>query len=225
MKGVLLCGGIGTRLRPLTNVTNKHLLPVYNRPMVEYPLRTLISMGCDDILVVTGGEHVGDFAAYLGDGLDYKVNLTYKVQREAGGIAQALACADGFIKSNEVFPVILGDNYFEYPPVINPNHPAIFVKDVPDAARFGVYKDGEIFEKPKDVERGLAVTGCYVYDYKVFKFIRGLKPSERGEVEITDVNNWCLRRYMEVFEYKGYWSDMGTFNSLLEVATLERGRK
>jgi len=219
MRGIILAGGQGTRLAPLTKLTNKHLLPVYDRPMIEYPLYTLIEMGCDEILIVTGGEHIGDFARYLRDGSQYGVRLTYRVQPEAGGVAQALACAEGFIKQEQCFPVILGDNFFGKPPAM-PNKPTIYTKAVPDANRFGVYSVDtmSIVEKP-DVAQGRAVTGLYVYDFKVFNQLRYLQPSERGELEITDINNWYLSSVdLDVVELDTYWRDMGTHDTLLEVA-------
>lgn len=219
MKGIILAGGRGTRMQPMTQITNKHLLPVYNRPMIEYPLATLVDMGCDDILIVTGGEHIGDFAWYLGDGSKYGVRLTYRVQPEAGGIAQALGCAEGFVKDHECFPVILGDNYFDEVDA-DLSNPAIYVKEVENPNRFGVMrKDGTIEEKPKTPETNRAVTGLYIYNFKVFQQIRNLSPSARGELEITDINNWYLtNERANVVEYNGYWSDMGTPDSLLEVA-------
>lgn len=218
-KGIILAGGLGTRLRPLTYITNKHLLPVYDKPMIEYPLQTLIDMGCDDILIVTGKEYVGHFAEYLGDGSRYNVRLTYRVQPEAGGIAQALGCAEGFINDYECFPVILGDNYFDKP-VLGINQPTIFAKDMDDPRRFGVLSGDfkSIVEKPENPETNMAVTGLYIYDFKVFSQIKRLQPSARGELEITDINNWYLSNGAKVRHYKYMWSDMGTFESLMEVA-------
>lgn len=221
MTGVVLAGGEGTRLRPLTNIVNKHLLPVYDRPMIDYPIKTLRDMGCDDIVIVSGGGNIGGFAEYLGEG------YTYRVQSEAGGIAQALKCAKGLVSG--VFPVILGDNYFDTAPEM-PTKPSIFTKWVKDPERFGVYSPlkNKITEKPKlvftreDVAMGNdvapAVLGLYVYDERVFDMIDTLKPSERGEYEITDINNLYLELGAKAIEYSGYWSDMGTFKSLLEVA-------
>jgi hypothetical protein len=140
MTGIILAGGKGTRLRPMTYITNKHLLPVYNKPMIDYPIQTLKDMGCDDILIISGGDHIGDFAEYLGNGSRYGLRFTYRVQPEAGGIAQALGMAEGFIDSHECFPVILGDNYFDKTPPM-PNHPTIFVKEVDNPNRFGVLSD------------------------------------------------------------------------------------
>jgi glucose-1-phosphate thymidylyltransferase len=216
MRGVLLAGGNGTRLLPLTKVTNKHLLPVYDKPMIEYPLQTLVELGCDDILIITGGEHIGDFAAYLGDGSQYGVRLTYRVQPDAGGVAQALGCAEGFTDHN-LFPVILGDNYFEQP--MRLTEPGIIVHETKDANRFGVYdsKTNQIIEKPDSPKSNLAVTGLYWYDSKVFPLIRRLVPSSRGELEITDINNQILKNGGQVRTNNARWSDMGTFNSLLET--------
>lgn len=218
-KGIILAGGLGTRLRPLTYITNKHLLPVYSRPMIEYPLKTLIDMGCDDILIVTGKEHVGHFAEYLGNGSKYNVRLTYRVQHEAGGIAEALGCAEGFIYEHECFPVILGDNYFEKP-IVGLTKPTILVKQVENPNRFGVLSNDfkSIEEKPDKPETNFAVTGLYIYDFKVFQQVRHLQPSARGELEITDINNWYLKNGADVREYSYKWSDMGTFESLMEVA-------
>lgn len=221
-KGVILAGGRGTRLHPLTYITNKHLLPVYNQPMIEYPLKTLIDMGCEDILIVSGGEHIGDFAEFLGDGVDYGVHFTYKVQIEAGGIAQALQSASRFIGNEALFPVILGDNYFSEVPIV-PDKPTLFVDSNPEAARFGVF-DPEtrwIEEKPLLPKGDLAVTGLYVYGPEIFNIIRTLKPSARGELEITDLNNTLLKTTdMQVWklEETTKWSDMGTFDSLMRVA-------
>lgn len=209
MKGVVLAGGNGTRLWPLTSIVNKHLLPVYDRPMIEFPILTLKALGCDEIILVTGGEHIGGFAEYLGD------RVTYRVQTEAGGIAQALACVEGLVSG--VFPVILGDNYFKTSPGFY-DVPAIYTKEVSDPERFGVYCDGEIIEKPINPKTNKAVTGLYVYDDRVFDFIKTLKPSARNELEITDVNNWYLTKGCLAIPYDGLWLDMGTFDSLLEVA-------
>lgn len=215
MTGVVLAGGQGTRLRPLTYVANKHLLPVYTKPMIYYPIETLKSMGCDEIVIVTGGEHIGGFVNVLGDGSEFGVRFTYRIQTEAGGIAQALGCVEGLVKG--IFPVILGDNYLDEKPVFY-SRPTIYTKEVDDPERFGVYHEGTIVEKPTKPLSNQAVIGLYVYDESVFDFIRNLKPSARNELEITDVNNWYLTRDCLVLEYQGYWSDMGTHDTLLEVA-------
>lgn len=219
MRGIVLAGGSGSRLNPLTKITNKHLLPVYNRPMIDYPLQTLASLGCTDVLVVTGGEHIGDFARYLGDGSQHNVKLTYRVQTEAGGIAQALACSEGFIQDGETFPVILGDNIFAKQfRISDVQEPSLFLKKVKDPERFGVYYDGSIIEKPKNPKSDLAVVGLYVYDSTVFNFIKTLKPSDRGELEITSINNWYLKKGIRLITLKRFWSDAGTFESLHKSA-------
>lgn len=231
MKGIILAGGNGTRLRPATFITNKHLLPVLNVPMILYPINTLKKLGVHKILLITGGNHIGAFAEFLGDGSSFDVEITYKVQKEAGGIAQALSLAGDFVPNNEIFPVILGDNFFDKVPnalegifskreMKNEIQPSIFLKKVSDPERFGVfYKDeNKIIEKPIDKKSNLAVTGLYFYDSAVFNFISGLKPSKRGELEITDVNNWYLKCGLtKVFLINGFWSDMGTPKSLLKT--------
>lgn len=220
MKGIILCGGTGTRMRPVTYVTNKHLVPVLNRPMVEYPIRTLSRLGIEDILIVTGGEHLGALAEYLGDGHEFGVSFTYKVQEEAGGIAQALSLAKNFTRG-ERFAVILGDNFFADKITIQQiSSPTIFLKEVKDPNRFGVFdvKKNIIIEKPDQYISNLAVTGLYVYDAEVFDFIKTLKPSTRGELEITSVNNWYLERgKMKIVKLKKFWSDMGTPDSMLRT--------
>lgn len=227
MKGIILCGGNGTRLRPLTNITNKHLLAVYNKPMVEYPMRTLIGIGITDILIVSGREHAGSFINYLGSGKDFGVNLTYRVQEKAGGIAEALGLAKGFA-NGESITVILGDNYFSHPISVDrvaEDSAAIIVKEVEDPERFGVYnqKLEIIEEKPKKPASNLAVTGFYIYPNDVFDLITTLKPSDRGELEITDVNNYYLeQKRMIVAQYNGLWSDMGTPESLAQTISLIR---
>jgi len=223
MKGVILAGGKGTRLLPLTKLTNKILLPVFNRAMIEYPLATLQRTGIKDILIVSGREHAGDFMKYLGSGKDFGANLTYKVQEEAGGIAQALALAEDFADGKPV-TVILGDNIFEdnfSRAVKNFRSGArVFLKKVPDPERFGVpILEGKnvvkIIEKPAKPPTQFAVTGLYQYDAKVFGIIKRLKPSARGELEITDVNNAYIRRGALKAEFvRGFWSDAGTFESL-----------
>ncbi len=216
MKGVILAGGEGTRLRPLTYITNKHLLPVYNRPMIFYPLETLKKMGVKDILIISGGEHLGDFVNLLGDGAEHFVHLTYRIQRQAGGIAQALLLAKDFVGQDE-FAVILGDNIFEKTPEHTRNKCQLVVKPVKNPNRFGVYHAGKITEKPENPESDLAVTGLYFYTPEIFPFIETLAPSARGEIEITDVNNWCLANLnAEILLCEGFWSDAGTFDSLLE---------
>ena len=234
MKGVILAGGTGSRLFPLTKVTNKHLLPVGREPMIFHPVKKLTEAAIDEILVVTGVEHMGDVVNLLGSGREFGCRFTYKVQDEAGGIAQALALAENFAAGSGVV-VILGDNVFSDP--ITPFVSAferqrrgarLVLKRVPDASRFGVaeVKGGRIVgivEKPRAPKSDLAVTGVYFYDAQVYDVIRTLKPSARGELEITDVNNHYLRQgllHYDVFE--GWWTDAGTFDSLLTANNLLR---
>lgn len=216
MKGVILAGGTGTRLKPMTLVTNKHLLPVYDRPMIEYPLKTLIDVGCTDVLIVSGGNHIGAFAEYLGDGSRYGVSLTYRVQKDANGIAGALNCAKGYV--NGLFPVILGDNYFEVPVTLN--EPGIVVSYVEHPERFGVYdvESNTIIEKPEHPISNYAVTGLYWYDESILDEIPNLVESKRGELEVTDLNNTILKQNCVIYKYEHMWSDMGTINSLNEVS-------
>ena len=230
MKGVILAGGHGTRLNPLTCITNKHLLPVFNKPMILYPIETLISRGIKDILIVSGGEYMGRFTEFLGDGNRFGVNLTYRVQEEAGGIAEALGLAKDFVADDSV-TVILGDNIFEnkYIPEfeIEKEKAYIFTKKVKNPERFGVIsltefgKEGEplIVEKPKKFIGDRAVIGLYIYPNDVFDVIPTLKKSSRGELEVTDLNNHYLREGRGVVKnIKGFWSDAGTHDSLLESA-------
>jgi glucose-1-phosphate thymidylyltransferase len=236
MKGVILAGGTGSRLFPLTKVTNKHLLPVYDEPMIYYPLKTLINAGIRDILVVSGKGHVGHFLELLGSGSDFGVRLSYEIQKEAGGIAQALGLAKGFVDGDSV-TVILGDNIYEDDVKAHVKSfkkgARIFLKPVPDAFRFGVAEVDEkkkkvlgIEEKPKRPKSDFAVTGLYIYDNSVFDVIRTLKPSGRGELEITDVNNHYVREgTLSYSVLKGYWSDAGTFESLYRASELVRNTK
>lgn len=221
-KGVILCGGTGSRLRPATLVTNKHLIPIGSTPMILHPLSALKSMGVVDILIVTGGNHIGAFAEFLGDGSQYGVNLTYRVQTKAGGIAQALGLAEDFVGDDYVY-VVLGDNVFGFfndHVQIKRGSAAIFLtENVEDLRRFGVYRQNEnaIIEKPNKVWEGdRAVTGFYIYPPEVFEVIKTLVPSERGELEITDVNNHFLLRDLLVTTdiSKTFWSDCGTPESL-----------
>lgn len=223
MKGIVLAGGNGTRLLPLTKITNKHLVAVYDKPMIEYPLKTLIDMGINDILIISGREHAGSFVNYLGSGQDRNVRFTYKVQENAGGIAAALLLAEDFVAGDDM-AVILGDNYFDgyldLPPMKNsPGYAFIVLKQVDDPQRFGVYTTGSgIEEKPKDPKSNLAVTGLYFYPNDVFDVIRTQQPSARGEMEITDVNNYYFRkRSIGTTEFTGFWSDMGTPDSLAKT--------
>ena len=234
MKGIILAGGTGSRLYPLTKVTNKHLLPVYDKPMIYYPLQTLVDAGITEIMIVSGRGHAGHFLELLGSGADFGVHLTYEIQEKAGGIAQALGLANDFA-DNEPVSVILGDNIFQdnvRTAVETFKEGArIFLKEVPDAKRFGVaeIKGKKIFsieEKPAKPKSNLAVTGLYIYDAGVFEIIRTLKPSGRGELEITDVNNEYIRmEKMDFSMLQGYWSDAGTFESLFRASELVRSTK
>ena len=229
MRGIILAGGTGSRLFPLTKVTNKHLLPVYDKPMIYYPLKTLVSAGITDIMIVSGRGHAGHFLELLGSGAEFGVKITYEIQEEAGGIAQALGLAEKWADDESV-AVILGDNLFQ-DTVKNDvasfkKGAKIFLKEVPDAERFGVAELGtdrvlSIEEKPKKPKSNYAVTGLYLYDADVFSIIRTLKPSGRGELEITDVNNAYLKKgIMQYAILNGFWSDAGTFDSLLRASVL-----
>lgn len=233
MKGVVLAGGTGSRLFPLTKITNKHLLPVYDKPMIYYPIRTLVDAGIRDIMIVTGGRNAGDFLRLLGNGKEFGLaHLNYTYQEGEGGIAEALALAEHFA-DGEKLCVILGDNLIER----SIGHAVdefggqsagakILLKQVPDAERFGVAEiSGDrivsIEEKPLRPKSNCAVTGIYLYDATVFDKIRALVPSDRGELEITDVNNAYIREGTMTFAFlDGWWTDAGTFDSLLRAANL-----
>jgi len=229
MKGVILAGGTGSRLFPLTKVTNKHLLPVGDKPMIYHPIGQLIQAGITEILIVTGIEHMGDVVSNLGSGKDFSCKFTYKVQEEAGGIAQALSLARNFAGFDSI-TVILGDNIFVHDlseAVAKYDGGAkIFLKEVEDPERFGVAEvDGDkiisIEEKPKQPKSNYCVTGIYMYDSDVFSFIELLKPSDRGELEITDINNDYINRDRMSFEIlDGWWTDAGTFESLRRASQL-----
>ena len=232
MKGIILAGGTGTRLRPLTQVTNKHLLPVGRYPMIFYPIYKLKKAGINEILIVTGREHMGDVIELLGSGKDFGVEFTYKVQDEAGGIAQALGLARHFVNGDKCV-VILGDNIFEdditsYVKEFEEQKEGakVLLKEVPDPQRFGVpeFKDGKIIaieEKPKEPKSNFAVTGIYMYDSEVFEIIKTLKPSWRGELEITDVNNAYIKKGTLTYNIlKGWWTDAGTPESLFRANEL-----
>jgi glucose-1-phosphate thymidylyltransferase len=233
MKGVVLAGGTGSRLNPLTRVTNKHLLPVYNKPMVNYPIQTLVNAGIHEILLVTGGKNAGDFLRLLGNGRDFGLkHLNYTYQEGEGGIAEALGLAEHFADDGPIC-VVLGDNIIE-----NDICQAIesfkkqkagakiLLKEVEDADRFGVAEiRGDcvvgIEEKPKKPKSNYAVVGIYLYDATVFEKIRRLKPSGRGELEITDVNNFYIDEGKLTYEIlDGWWTDAGTFESLLRANNL-----
>ncbi|MBN1614978.1 MAG: NTP transferase domain-containing protein [Deltaproteobacteria bacterium] len=227
MKGIVLAGGLGTRLYPLTKVTNKHLLPVYNEPMIYYPIKTLVNAGIDEILIVTGGNNAGDFLRLLGNGSDFGLrHINYTYQEGEGGIAAALGLAEFFADRDKIV-VLLGDNIIEgnirkavEAFRVQESGARIMLKEVPDPQRFGVAVfEGDrivrIDEKPAVPASPYAVIGVYMYDGRVFDFIKTLKPSERGELEITDVNNFYIREgnlFWDILE--GWWSDAGTFESL-----------
>lgn len=229
MKGVILAGGLGTRLYPLTKVTNKHLLPVYDKPMIFYPLDTLIKAGIKEIMVVIGGPHSGHFMPILKNGKELGIShLEYAYQEDEGGIAQALSLAGEFVDGDSC-TVILGDNTTDYD-ISNDvksfkSGATVFLKEVPDPERFGVpvfdkgdpNKIVEIIEKPKDPPNNFAVTGLYIYDKSVFEFINQIKPSDRGEMEITDVNNsYAKAGILSWKKLEGFWRDAGTFETLFE---------
>lgn len=228
MKGVILAGGLGTRLYPLTHATNKHLLPVFDKPMIYYPIQTLVQAGITDILIVVGGPHAGDFIRVLQNGKDFGIrHLEYAYQNSGdGGIADALKLAEDFADDSPI-TVILGDNCTDTNltnEVKNFKEGAvIFLKDVEDPERFGIAElDQEdqskvigIEEKPKNPKSNKAVTGVYIYDPKVFSHIKNIKPSARGQLEITDVNNLYIKEGMLKWaDLSGFWSDAGTFDSL-----------
>jgi glucose-1-phosphate thymidylyltransferase len=233
MKGVILAGGLGTRLYPLTKVTNKHLLPVYDKPMIYFPIQTLINAGIDDILIVTGGNNAGDFLRLLGNGKEFGLkHINYTYQEGEGGIAEALRLAE-FFAAGEKICVVLGDNLIEK----NIRRAVeafrkqkggakILLKEVPDPQRFGVAELEEdrivrVEEKPKEPKSNYAVIGFYMYDGAVFDVIKTLRPSGRGELEITDVNNRYIEKGLMTWDVlEGWWTDAGTFESLLHANQL-----
>lgn len=239
MKGVILAGGLGKRLYPLTKVTNKHLLPVYDKPMIYYPVETLIRAGIDDIMIVTGGSRAGDFLRLLGNGHDFGLkHINYTYQEGEGGIADALSLAEHFAGGGKIV-VILGDNIIEGS-IKNAvmdfekqkEGAKLFLKEVPDPERFGVVEfEGDkvinIEEKPKKPKTNYVVIGIYMYDAAVFDITRTLRPSGRGELEITDVNNAYIERGMVTYEIlDGWWTDAGTFDSLMRANQLvAQGKK
>jgi len=234
MKGVILAGGLGTRLRPLTKITNKHLLPIFDKPMIYYPIQAMINAGIEEILVVCGGNHAGEFLRLLGNGRAFGLrHLNYTYQEGEGGIADALSLTEYFVGGDKV-AVMLGDNVIEKTfkkareDFENQERGAkILLKEVPDPRPYGVaeVKDGKVLgieEKPKQPKSNLAVIGVYMYDSRVFEIVHGLKPSDRGELEITDVNNKYIERgEMTYSVLEGWWGDAGeSFESLLEVSNL-----
>ncbi|MBI1861669.1 MAG: NTP transferase domain-containing protein [Deltaproteobacteria bacterium] len=237
MKGIILAGGTGSRLFPLTKVTNKHLLPVGRKPMILHPVDKLVGAGIKDILIVTGVEHMGDVVNLLGSGKDFGCRFTYKVQDEAGGIAQALGLAENVCNDSKIV-VILGDNIFtddltSYCQSFHEQKKGakVLLKEVADPQRYGVAEvaGGKIIgieEKPKKPKSSLAVTGIYFYDPEVFHVVKTLKPSHRNELEITDVNNAYIQKGEMTFEtLKGVWTDAGTFESLWYANSVLFGEK
>lgn len=233
MKGVILAGGLGKRLEPLTRITNKHLLPVYNKPMIYYPIQILVDAGIKDILIVTGGNHAGEFLRLLGNGKEFGLkHINYTYQSGQGGIADALGLTEHFVDKDKVV-VVLGDNIIEksikeYVDDFKEQEKGakILLKEVDDPERFGVpeikgNKIIDIQEKPRNPKSKYAVTGIYMYDSRVFDIVKTLKPSERGELEITDVNNdYIFRGEMTFSVLDGWWSDCGTYESLLSATNL-----
>lgn len=234
MKGVLICGGSGTRLKPLTDITNKSLLPVYDKPLIEYPLAVLQSAGIQEIMVVTGAEHMDQIAAYLGSGARFGCTFTFAVQEKPQGIAQALGLAEAFADGDSVC-AILGDNVFfdDLSSTIKTfsSGAHLFLKEVHDPERFGVATMSgdivtEVIEKPTTPKTNLAVTGCYVYDTRCFEIIKSMKPSARGELEITDVSDWYVKKgEAQATVLQEDWVDAGTFESLYKAASLVREKK
>ncbi len=232
LKGIILAGGTGSRLMPLTKVTNKHLLPIGQKPMIFYPIEKLVSIGFEQILIVTGVEYMGDVVSLLGSGRNFGCQFTYKVQDQAGGIAQALALAEDFAKGQSV-AVILGDNIFQSSLkkhadefIKQKSGARVILKQVKNPQRFGVAeiedsKIVRIMEKPKNPKSDYIITGIYFYDFSVFDIIKGLKPSGRGELEITDVNqNYIDSGLLHYALLDGWWTDAGTFESLTRANKL-----
>ncbi len=238
MKGIILAGGTGSRLDPLTKVTNKHLLPVYNKPMIYYPIQTLVKAGIRDIMIVSGKGHAGQFLELLKSGQEFGANFSYAVQEEAGGIAQALGLCEDFADDKKIV-VMLGDNILEDDISqaakafeSQPKGAKIFLKEVTNPQSFGIVelagdKIKSIEEKPQNPKSNLAVIGVYMYDNSVWQAIKTLKPSGRGELEITDVNNFYVAKNSMTFEIlSGWWGDGGeSFDSLLEAGNLVAGKE
>src|SRR3989344_4860541 len=234
MKGIVLAGGRATRLRPLTKVTSKQLLPVYNKPMIYYPLETLLHGGIKDILIIIAPENAGDFLKLLGSGKEFGANFTYEIQDSPKGLADAFLIGADFIGDDSV-TMILGDNIFEddFGRTIKnfKSGGRVFAKEVPDPERFGVVKFDEnkkavkIEEKPKKHLSNFAITGLYIYDNRVVEAAKQARPSERGELEITELHNWYLKRgELKVDIVKGEWFDAGTFDSLLSASNFIAGK-
>ncbi len=235
IKGVVLAGGLGTRLYPLTSITNKHLLPVWDKPMIYYPIKTLVDAGIRDVMIVTGGNNAGDFLRLLGNGKELGLkHIEYAYQKGEGGIADALRLTEDFIDGDKSV-IVLGDNIIEKSIKkfvdrfkAQDNGARILIKKVPDPERFGVVEFNKkknriikIAEKPRKPKTHYAVTGIYMYDGRVFDIVKSLKPSARGELEITDVNNAYIKHgQMEYDVLSGFWTDSGTFESLLRASNL-----
>jgi glucose-1-phosphate thymidylyltransferase len=235
IKGIILAGGLGSRLYPLTAVTNKHLLPIWNKPMIYYPIKTLVDAGIKDVMIVTGGNNAGDFLRLLGNGKELGLrHIEYAYQKGEGGIADALKLAEDFADNDKIV-VVLGDNIIEksikksVDKFKNQQKGArILIKEVPDPQRFGVVEFDKkkariikIAEKPKNPKTKYAVTGLYMYDSDVFDIVKRLRPSKRGELEITDVNNAYIKAGLMQYDIlSGFWTDSGTFESLLRANNL-----
>jgi glucose-1-phosphate thymidylyltransferase len=235
MKGIILAGGSGTRLRPLTKVTSKQLLPIYNKPMIYFPIETLLNAGIKDILIIVAPDHAGDFLKLLGSGKEMGCKFTYEIQDKPEGLAQAFLIGENFIGKDNV-TLILGDNLFEddFSQAITSFNSGgrVFAKEVQDPERFGVVafddtmRATSIEEKPKQPKSSYAVTGLYIYDNSVVEKARNLRPSSRGELEITDLNNLYLQEgTLDVAFVNGRWFDTGTFESLHEAITFVRDRE
>ncbi|MCK5320036.1 NTP transferase domain-containing protein [Candidatus Parcubacteria bacterium] len=227
MKGIILSGGSATRLRPCTKVTSKQLLPVYNRPMIYYPLNTLVKAGIKEILIIVSPERAGDYLNLLGSGKEFGVKFTYEIQDEPKGLAEAFIIGENFIDEDNV-AMILGDNIFEDDFIQDIKNfksgGKIFAKEVSDPERFGIVEFNKknkaisIEEKPKNPKSSYCVTGLYIYDSRAIQAAKSLKPSARGELEITDLNNWYLKKgELDVSMVEGEWIDAGTFDSLLRA--------
>lgn len=235
MKGIILAGGSGTRLRPLTKVTSKQLLPIYNKPMIYFPLQTLLTAGIKEILIIVAPDHAGDFLKLLGSGNEFGCKFTYEIQDKPEGLAQAFVIGENFIKDDSV-TLILGDNVYEdnFSEAISgfKNGGRIFAKEVSDPERFGVVEFDEnkraisIVEKPSEPKSSYAVTGLYIYDNTVVQKSKSLQPSPRGELEITDLNNVYLQEgTLDVAFVQGKWLDTGTFESLHEAIEFVREKE
>lgn len=235
MKGIILAGGSGTRLRPLTKVTSKQLLPIYNKPMIFYPLETLLTAGIKDILIIVAPDHAGDFLKLLGSGKEFGCKFTYEIQDKPEGLAQAFTIGENFIRDDNV-TLILGDNVYgdTFADAISSfkSGGRIFIKEVSDPERFGVAEFDEnnkvisIEEKPEKAKSNYAVTGMYIYDNTVIEKVKHLEPSPRGELEITDLNNLFLKEGdLDVAFVQGKWLDTGTFESLHEAIVFARDRE